>query len=79
MLVGPGSLPKAGSADAAPWLAGAHEDLSDRVGRDRVTRDPWGNGYLVSPALVLSAGANGMIETAFGADRPGGDDVAASR
>ena len=79
VLVGPGNLPKAESAEAATWLAGAHESLSERVGQDRVPQDPWGNSYLASPALVLSAGANGIIDTAFGAGSPAGDDVAASR
>ena len=27
--------------------------------------DPWGNGYLIGPTWVLSAGANGIIETPF--------------
>jgi hypothetical protein len=27
--------------------------------------DPWGNGYLIGPSWVLSAGANGIVETPF--------------
>lgn len=79
VLAGPGSLPKAESAEATAWLAGAHESLSERVGGARVPQDPWGNCYLASASLVLSAGANGIIDTAFGAGKSGGDDVAASR
>ena len=79
VLVGPGGLPKAESAETRPWVAGAHENLSTRFGDAGVPQDPWGNCYLASAALVLSAGANGTIETAFGAGSPGGDDVAASR
>jgi type II secretory pathway pseudopilin PulG len=46
--------------------------------------DPWGRAYLVNvdglvdvreSAMVLSAGANGIVETAAGSVRPGGDDL----
>lgn len=44
--------------------------------------DPWGNGYLIGPAWVLSAGANGILETPF-PPSPGvaaaGDDVLYNR
>lgn len=56
-----------------------------------LTQDPWGNAYVVNAenlrpdqgeaAYVLSAGANGLVETPFEIDRetgdvaPGGDDV----
>jgi hypothetical protein len=50
----------------------------------RLEADPWGRAYLVNveglvdrreSALVLSAGANGIVETSAGAVRPGGDDL----
>ncbi|MHC5212067.1 MAG: hypothetical protein ACYTG2_15215 [Planctomycetota bacterium] len=46
--------------------------------------DPWGGAYLVNveglvdrreSAMVLSAGPNGIVETAAGAVRPSGDDL----
>jgi hypothetical protein len=44
--------------------------------------DPWGNGYLIGPAWVVSAGPNGIMETPF-PPSPGvaavGDDVVRSR
>ena len=44
--------------------------------------DPWGNGYLIGPAWVLSAGANGILETPFPPSAgvaAGGDDVLSRR
>jgi type II secretory pathway pseudopilin PulG len=46
--------------------------------------DPWGRAYLVNvdglvdlreSAMVLSAGPDGVVETAAGSVRPGGDDL----
>ena len=83
VLAGPGTAPK--FAEAAGWPEqGATSAFSARP-------DPWGNHYLlVTPsrdnntAVVLSAGPNGVVETAFAAAKSGdsaptGDDVVIRR
>jgi hypothetical protein len=74
MATGPGNLP------ATP---AGHNTIQNVTVRDEVCGltlhpDPWGNGYLIGPAWVLSAGANGIVETLF-PPPPGvpaaGDDV----
>lgn len=82
VLIGPGKLPKGDRQSR--WLLGVSKSLQGVVASERVsvTDDPWQQSYIVnlgakgSPIWVLSAGANGVIETPFeGADAPGGDDI----
>ena len=77
VLEGPGRLPTAATEHAQAWLSGPHGSLPARLGGMDVPQDPWGNAYLVNRQLVVSAGPDGMIDTAFGAGSPAGDDVAA--
>ena len=59
------------------WIAGATTPL--RAGRTEP--DGWGNRLLVNAGgpgavWVLSAGPNGIVETAFDGTQPEGDDIA---
>jgi hypothetical protein len=74
VATGPGNLPA---------TAAGHSTIQNVTVRSEVCGlalrpDPWGNGYLIGPGWVLSAGANGIVETPF-PPRPGvevaGDDV----
>ncbi len=81
IVCGPGRLPMATDAGRA-WVA-APTTNADLFGPSRPT-DPWGRCYLVNlsalasgqPVLVISAGANSLIDTAVGAREPSLDDVA---
>jgi hypothetical protein len=78
VATGPGNLP------TTPAGLGSIENVTVRgeVCGLVLRPDPWGNGYLIGPAWVLSAGANGIVETAF-PPLPGvtvaGDDVLYSK
>ena len=74
VATGPGNLP------ATP---AGHSPIQNVTVRSEVCGlalgpDPWGNGYLIGPAWVLSAGANGIVETTFpppAGAAAAGDDV----
>jgi len=76
VLCGPGRLPSSSATGAgvahADWLAIAVLDSGG--GREA---DAWGQCLLVGSGWVLSAGANGMIETPLGAAVTNGDDIGA--
>lgn len=89
VLVGNGTMP--GVVPASEWSA-VRQPLATVLGAagGAVDADPWGNCYVVnmgarpggaSAMWVLSAGANGIIETAYWQPvdraRPGGDDIGA--
>ena len=82
VLIGAGNLPVALAQQE--WLRGPSAPLRESPGsrEGEVPVDPWRNAYLANigargPVWVLSAGANGEIETPFdGATAPAGDDVA---
>jgi len=76
MLCGPGRLPNSSAKGAgavhAEWLASAAIDPgAEASGR---LADAWGQCLLVGRGWVLSAGANGIIETPIGATTTQGDD-----
>ena len=73
VLAGDGAAPK--SAFALGWSEA-------KAGTARVPPDPWENQYLIvvsansAMTAVLSAGPNGIVETAFkDAGSPRGDDI----
>lgn len=76
VLCGPGRLPGSNARGAgaahAEWLAVAVVD----PGAEREA-DAWGQCLLVGRGWVLSAGANGIIETALNATTTQGDDIGA--
>jgi hypothetical protein len=78
VATGPGNL---------PTTPAGHSTIQNVTVRGEVCGlalrpDPWGNGYLIGPTWVLSAGANGIVETPW-PPPPGaaatGDDVLESR
>jgi hypothetical protein len=76
VLATPGNMPT--DARDERWIAGATTPL--RAGRTEP--DGWGNRLLVNAGgtgavWVLSAGPNGIVETAFDGAQPDGDDIAA--
>jgi hypothetical protein len=88
ILVGPGTLPKV--QPNTGWFRGATDSLELALPHTRLVPDPWHNSYVVNigacssaaprrAGWVLSAGANGIIETDrdLPADHAtlGGDDV----
>ena len=78
VATGPGHMPTTSAGRSAV------EDVTVRteVCGLALGPDPWGNGYLIGPTWVLSAGANGIVETPF-PPSPGatvvGDDVVYGR
>jgi hypothetical protein len=83
-LVGDGQRPVDGTKTG--WFFGPSASLDHELALKHValpTSDPWRHAFLVNvgaagPHWILSAGANGIIETPFdGADAPEGDDVTA--
>lgn len=76
VVCGPGRLPdiKAAGAGAVhgEWLAAAVIDAGDSSGREA---DAWGQCLLVGHGWVLSAGANGVIETPLDSTTTLGDDL----
>jgi len=76
VLCGPGRLPSSGAAGGGvahtEWLAAAVVDSG--AGREA---DAWGQCLLVGAGWVLSAGANGIIETPLSSTTTQGDDVGA--
>lgn len=93
VLCGPGRLPDAVPAAAASrpdllqthasWLSGA-VSAPDAFGEGMPT-DAWGRCFLVNAGVatrglrvwIVSAGPNGLVETAPGAPALGGDDIGA--
>lgn len=83
VLTGPGAAP--GVPPGLGWPAGRMFPWSALS--DNESRDPWGNHYLIAigggpgaPAVVLSAGPNGTIDTPFAtAASPRGDDIASRK
>jgi len=74
VATGPGHMP----TTAAGHRAVENVTVQTEVCGLPLQPDPWGNGYLIGPAWVLSAGANGIVETPFPptADAvAGGDDL----
>ena len=79
VLCGPGLVPRAASG-AERWIAGPRAPLSALLGERNVPMDPWGNCYAINlvgirsdasaSVWVVSAGPNGIIETAFAANAP---------
>lgn len=76
VLCGPGRLPSSDARGAgaahAEWLAAAVVDAG--TGREA---DAWGQCLLVGHGWVLSAGANGIVETPLNATTTLGDDIGA--
>lgn len=68
---GPGELPK--FASGLTWLTGVPVEPFPAL-EHAVGPDPWGNHYVAVVAgesvVVLSAGPNGVVETAIGAPGP---------
>lgn len=93
VLCGPGRLPDAVPAAAASqsdllqtharWLSGA-VSAPDAFG-DGMPTDAWGRCFLINAGAatrglrvwIVSAGPNGLVETALGAPALGGDDIGA--
>jgi hypothetical protein len=85
VLVGRGKLPLGDKN--SPWFQGSLESLDRELAARGIvvsTTDPWLQPYLVNVGAirgrwVISAGANGILETPFDdAFAPKGDDVAAA-
>ena len=81
-ICGPGRLPFA-AGPGVDWLQRSiYQAPGYAAGWEK---DPWGRCYLFAqgrytagkPALVLSAGTNGEVETPLDASAPSGDDIAA--
>ena len=81
VLCGPGTMPAAESEQTRAWIHAPHATVASVLGEQAIHADPWGNCYLVdvpqAPAElhILSAGANGTIETPIGSPQAGGDDL----
>jgi type II secretory pathway pseudopilin PulG len=78
VLAGPGVTPK--FAEATGWPA------QRATSAFNAQSDPWGNQYLIvmptrdsNDAIAVSAGPNGVVETAFGATTCAGDDIVVVR
>jgi len=87
LLVGPGETPEVRGDLGGGWQSARTASLAAALGDQPVSADPWGNRYHVvvglHQMLVISAGANGVIETPFpppdaGPTRAGGDDIGAA-
>ena len=73
VATGPGNLPTTPGGGSIQNVTVRAEVCGRALGPD-----PWGNGYLIGPAWVLSAGANGILETPFppsAGAAAAGDDV----
>jgi type II secretory pathway pseudopilin PulG len=83
VLCGPGTMPVANREQMRAWIQAPHATIASVQADDAVHADPWGNCYLVdvpqAPAdiHILSAGANGTIETPIRSAHTEGDDVSA--
>jgi type II secretory pathway pseudopilin PulG len=83
VLCGPGTMPAANKEQTRAWIQAPHATIASLQGEDSVHPDPWGNCYLVdvpqAPAEIhiLSAGADGTIETPIRSAHTDGDDVSA--
>ena len=81
VLQGEGNVPRGDSRSLWFRAVGSLDrELEARGGSECSTRDPWRQAYLVNvgtsgPVWVVSAGANGIVETVFGATGPAGDDI----
>ena len=81
VLQGEGNVPRGDSR--SQWfraVGSLDRELEARGGSECSTRDPWRQAYLVNVGAsgsvwVVSAGANGIVETVFGATEPAGDDI----
>jgi hypothetical protein len=77
VLCGPGRLPDLdvmGADDThAAWIAAAVS--RPEAFRAGMPTDGWGRCFLMNSRWVLSAGPNGVIETALTDDRLAGDDI----
>ena len=82
VVCGPGRLPRAEGA-AFPWI---ESPVSAGASFAEIwPQDPWGRCYLLDVrsllegrgGLLISAGANGSIDTPLSASAPYGDDIAA--
>lgn len=74
IVTGPGNLPATLASERGLQNAAMRAEICGWP----LPADPWGNRYLISPAWVMSAGPNGILETPF--PRPvaaevAGDDV----
>lgn len=81
VVCGPGRLPDQDVVNAtavhAAWLAAAVV-APDAFGPSMPT-DAWGRCFLMNERWLLSAGPNGVIDTAFDAGALQGDDVGVRR
>jgi hypothetical protein len=81
VLCGLGLMPKAQRDDAQRWVTAPRAAWPGSSLVPAPPPDPWGNCYIVNVGAagvwVLSAGANGIIETPFSTPSPStsGDDV----
>lgn len=81
VAVGPGLLPAAGEGGQATWID--HAVFASEVFGEQMPADAWGQSFLVNlreysrggVVWILSAGANGRIDTPYRAERLGGDDI----
>jgi hypothetical protein len=74
VLAGPGDAPLGRDGRRAAEHASLHAEVCGWP----VGPDPWGNRYMISRAWIVSAGANGILETPFPdpvAAAIAGDDV----
>lgn len=83
VLCGPGTMPAAETEQTRAWIYAPHATVASVRGEAAVHADPWGNCYLVDVPQapveihILSAGANGTIETPVGSAHADGDDISA--
>lgn len=81
VLCGPGRMPDLGSRGAhavhVAWITVAIS-RPEAFGPNMPT-DGWGRCFLVNDRWMLSAGPNGVVETAPGADSLVGDDIGVRR
>jgi hypothetical protein len=81
VLCGPGRLPDSDVMGAneihAAWISAA-VSRPEAFGGGMPT-DGWGRCFLANERWILSAGPNGVVDTALGADRLVGDDIGVRR
>ena len=81
VLCGPGRMPDLGSRGAhathVAWITAAVRG-PEAFGPDMPT-DGWGRCFLVNDGWILSAGPNGVVDTAPAADSLAGDDIGVRR
>jgi len=77
VLCGPGRIPdlnvKGAHATHVAWIAAA-VSRPEAFGEGMST-DGWGRCFLANERWILSAGPNGVVDTAFEADRLAEDDI----